>query len=100
MSLHREAPRRLSNAMELLTREAAPATTLARVQGVWEQAVGSAIAAAAKPVSEHGGSLVVVCETAGWTQELSMMSTDVLSRLNEALGEELLSSLRCRTGSG
>jgi predicted nucleic acid-binding Zn ribbon protein len=84
--------------MELLTREAVPATALARVQGVWEQTVGSAIAGAVRPVSEHGGSLVVVCETAGWAHELTMMSTDVVSRLNEALGEELLGSLRCRTG--
>jgi predicted nucleic acid-binding Zn ribbon protein len=98
LSPHRKSPRRLSDAIELLTLEAAPATTLARVQSVWEQTVGPAIAAAVRPVSEHGGSLVVVCDTSGWAQELTMMSADVVSRVNGSLGEELLSSLRCHTG--
>jgi predicted nucleic acid-binding Zn ribbon protein len=100
LSPHRQSPRRLSDAIELLTLQTAPATTLARVQSVWEQTVGPAIALAARPVSEHDGSLGVICETAGWTQELTLMSADVIAQLNDALGEELLRALRCRTGPG
>ena len=43
----RIAPRPLSTAIQSLTATLAPATTLARVQEIWERAVGPGIAAAA-----------------------------------------------------
>ncbi len=55
----RLAPRPLSFALEGLTAALAPATTLARVQQVWEQALGTRIAEAGTPISEHDGVLTV-----------------------------------------
>ncbi len=98
MSLGRRAPRPLSVALEGFTTTLAPASTLARVQGCWSSAVGTAIASAASPTAERDGVLTVRCESAVWSQELELMAPDLLTRLNEALGEQLLHKLRCRAG--
>ncbi len=95
--MSRPAPRQISSALERLTASLAPATTLARVQGVWESVAGSAIAAEARPSSEHNGVLTVSCSAAVWAQELDLMGPVLISRLNAALGDEALSGLRCRT---
>ena len=96
--MSRAAPRSLSVALEGLTRTLAPATTLARVQGVWEGAAGPAIATAARPTSEHNGVLTVTCAAAVWAQELDLMAGELIPRLNAALGEQAVRELRCRTG--
>ncbi len=57
--MSRPAPRMLAGALRELTSTLAPATTLARVQEVWEQAAGPAIAAAAVPSAEREGVLTV-----------------------------------------
>jgi predicted nucleic acid-binding Zn ribbon protein len=94
----RIAPRPLSTALQSLTATLAPATTLARVQELWEHTTGPAIAAAARPTAERSGVLTVTCEAAVWAQELDLMAGELVSRLNAALGEEVLRELRCRTG--
>ncbi len=98
MSLSRPAPRALSLALEGFTAEVAPASTLARVQACWASSVGAAVAAAASPTAERDGVLSVSCESAVWSQELELMSSELLTRLNAALGEDLLHKLRCRVG--
>ena len=75
----------------------APAGTLAGVQAVWEQAAGPAVAAEATPTGEAGGVLTVTCSSAVWAQELELMSVALVERLNEALGESRIASLRCQT---
>ncbi len=95
--MSRTAPRQLSTALERLTARIAPATTLARVQEIWPQVAGSAVAAAATPTGERDGVLTVRCEAAVWAQELDLMAGELLARLNAALGAEQLRELRCRT---
>jgi predicted nucleic acid-binding Zn ribbon protein len=94
----RAAPRPLSRALTGLTRALAPATTLARVQEIWEPATGPAIAASARPTAERNGVLDVTCEAAVWAQELDLMAGELIPRLNAALGAEAIHELRCRTG--
>jgi predicted nucleic acid-binding Zn ribbon protein len=94
----RTAPRSLAGALDALTATIAPASTLARVQEVWEHAVGPAIAASANPTAERDGVLTVICEAAVWAQELTLMESTLLLRLNDALGAEALRELRCRAG--
>jgi predicted nucleic acid-binding Zn ribbon protein len=94
----RNAPRSLSTALQSLTATLAPATTLARVQEIWERTTGPAIAAAAKPTAERGGVLTVTCEASVWAQELDLMAGELILSLNRELGEEALRELRCRTG--
>jgi predicted nucleic acid-binding Zn ribbon protein len=94
----RAAPRPLASALAELTGGLAPASTLARVQEVWERVVGPAVAGSARPTGERNGVLNVTCEAAVWAQELDLMSPELIARLNEALGGERIQQLRCRTG--
>jgi predicted nucleic acid-binding Zn ribbon protein len=94
----RIAPRPISTALGALTATLAPATTLARVQEIWEGAAGPAIAAAASPTAERDGILTVTCAAAVWAQELDLMAGELIPNLNAALGEQAIHELRCRTG--
>jgi predicted nucleic acid-binding Zn ribbon protein len=94
----RAAPRMLSVALEGLTASIAPATTLARVQEIWDRAAGPAIAASARPTAERDGVLTVTCAAAVWAQELDLMAVELIPRINGALGEQAIRELRCRTG--
>jgi predicted nucleic acid-binding Zn ribbon protein len=96
--MSRAAPRPIATALSQLTSSLAPSTPLARVQEVWPQAAGPAIASAARPVAERDGVLTVVCEAAVWAAELELLAGEVIPRLNEALGAETVRELRCRTG--
>jgi predicted nucleic acid-binding Zn ribbon protein len=94
----RISPRPLSFALDNLTAALAPATTLARVQQVWEQALGERVAAAGAPISEHDGVLTVVCADSVWAAELELMGPELIGLLNAAMGAQALHRLRCRTG--
>jgi predicted nucleic acid-binding Zn ribbon protein len=96
--VRRHAPRSLSVALESLASALEPATPLARVQKIWEVAVGPAIAAAARPSAEHDGLLTVTCSAAVWAHELDLMAGDLIPRLNAALDDDVVRKLRCRTG--
>jgi predicted nucleic acid-binding Zn ribbon protein len=96
--MSRLAPRPFSLALDGLTAELAPATTLARVQQAWEQAVGPVIAEAGRPSAERDGALTITCADAVWAAELDLMSSELVRRLNEALGAQLVHKLRCRAG--
>ena len=74
----------------------APASTLARVQEVWEHAAGEAIAAAARPTAERDGVLTLSCGSSVWAHELVLMALELTERINAALGDELVRELRCR----
>lgn len=95
--MRKAAPRSLSVALDGLASDLAPATTLARVQEIWERATGPAVASAARPTAERDGVLTVSCEAAVWAQELDLMAGELLPRLNAALGDEAIRELRCRT---
>lgn len=96
--MSRYAPRSISVAISELTASLAPATTLARVQEVWERAAGPAIAAASRPVAERSGVLTVNCEAAVWAQELELMGEELIGRINAEIGAETITRLKCRTG--
>jgi predicted nucleic acid-binding Zn ribbon protein len=96
--MRRGTPRPLAEAVTGLAATLAPATTLARVQEIWREATGPAIAAAATPVAERDGVLTVRCTASVWAHELDLMAADLIDRLNAALGGECVRELRCRTG--
>ena len=83
--MRRPAPRPIALALDAVAGGLAPASTLARVQACWANVAGPAVAAEAEPVSERGGVVTVSCRSAVWAQELSLLSDDLLERLNRAL---------------
>ncbi|HEV2057994.1 MAG TPA: DUF721 domain-containing protein [Solirubrobacteraceae bacterium] len=98
--MRRRAPRPIGNAIDALTQRLAPATLLADVQRVWEQAAGPVIAQAAQPVSERDGIVTVLCTSAVWMQEIDLMGPVLVDALNGALGADRVRSVRCVATAG
>jgi predicted nucleic acid-binding Zn ribbon protein len=97
--MRRPGPRPLSNALESVLPDVAPATLLAQVQAAWKEAAGDRMAAAATPVSERDGVVTVACESGVWAQELDLLAPDLLVRLEAALGARSVTKLRFVTSS-
>jgi predicted nucleic acid-binding Zn ribbon protein len=93
--VRRIAARPIAGAVERLTAELQPATPLARIQAIWEGALGPALAPHATPLRERDGRLTVFCPDAVWMHELTLMAPELVDRLNAALGDELVHELRC-----
>ena len=91
-------PRRIAAVLTRLVADAAPATTLARVQACWERLAGDVIAVEAEPVSERAGVVTVACRSAVWAAELELMSQGLVEALNRELGGPAVSSLRFVVG--
>jgi predicted nucleic acid-binding Zn ribbon protein len=87
-------PRQIGEAVQRVTARAAPATTIARLQGLWESVAGPVIAAEAEPVSERGGVVTVACRSAVWANELELLAPGLVEGLNGALGTPAVGSLR------
>ena len=81
----RKDPIPISGAIERVTEGLAPATPLASVQSVWRTAVGDRIANSCQPTQERDGVVTVVCESAAWVQQLTLMQSDLMLRLEDAL---------------
>jgi predicted nucleic acid-binding Zn ribbon protein len=94
----RRFPRPASQAIRRVQASVAPLTPLAAAQSGWAEIVGPAIAAAAIPVSERRGELIVRCESSVWAQELDLMAPAILARLREATGSEAVQGLRFEIG--
>ena len=64
-----------------------------RAMARWADVVGPQIAARSEPVSFHGGTLTVAVREAAWRQELTLEKERLLTRLNEALGKNVVRDL-------
>ena len=84
--MRRRAPRPIGSALAGVVEDLAPATTLARVQRVWPEVAGEAIAREAEPVAERDGVVTITCSSSVWAQEIELLGADLVRRLNEALG--------------
>jgi predicted nucleic acid-binding Zn ribbon protein len=92
---HRRTPRRLGSALSPARGRARPKTLLAAVQETWPGIAGEGIAGQADPVAERDGVITIACHSATWAQELDLLQSELLERLNGELadwGEEGLSS--------
>ena len=82
----RREPRKLSDAVRRVRRDTLPPTLLARVQDCWAECLGAPVSEEGAPVTEHDGIVTVSCRSAVWAEELSMLSQDLLVKLNAGLG--------------
>lgn len=63
--------------------------------GSWNEVAGAEIAKRTRGFAlRDGGELVVFVESAAWANQLSLMSQDLLERLNNHLGENQVTSIR------
>lgn len=77
-----KAPRSIAAALRNVRAEAAPPTLLAAVQGAWTEVAGERVGLEAQPVAERDGVVTIACRTATWAQELDLLQTALLERLN------------------
>jgi predicted nucleic acid-binding Zn ribbon protein len=93
-------PRTLSEVLPSLRSRLAPASVLADVQTRWVDVAGEEISREAQPTAERAGVVTVSCSSAVWASELSMMSGQMLERLNEgrAEGTPAVVELRFKVG--
>jgi predicted nucleic acid-binding Zn ribbon protein len=83
----RRVLRPLGAALSPATGRARPKTLLAAVQEVWPRVAGGAVAAEASPVAERDGLITVACRSATWAQELDLLQSEFLERLNSAVSK-------------
>ena len=65
----------------------------ARARLAWAEAVGPVLARHTKPVRVRHGRMEVEVPSAVWRQQLSFMKRDIITRINHALGQEVLGDL-------
>lgn len=70
-----------------------------RIWDIWTEAVGEAIAGNSRPASFKGHLLVVHVSNSSWLYHLNFHKNDIMDKLNQALGSELVRELELRIGS-
>lgn len=63
---------------------------------VWNRAVGSVLSQHVQPEYAARGVIHLVCESAGWAQEVAVMKPDVIRSVNTLLGDGVFRDLRIR----
>lgn len=94
--MRRRGPESLGDVLRDAVAGAAPDTLLARVQALWPDVAGAAIAAESAPSAEREGTVTVDCSGAVWAQELTLLEGDLRDRLNARLEAVQVRSLRFR----
>lgn len=64
------------------------------VMGRWDEIVGAAVAAHARPVSFTDGELTVRADSTAWTTQLRLLSSTLLGNFEKAVGADVVQSLR------
>jgi predicted nucleic acid-binding Zn ribbon protein len=68
--------------------------SLGRLVRSWEAVVGLPLGRVTAPARLEGGTLVVVAESNAWAAQVSFLAEDLRRRANEAIGSELVRSVR------
>ena len=92
--MRRRAPEPFAGVLRDAVAGAAPDTLLARVQALWMEVAGAAVAAESAPASEREGTIKVECSAAVWAQELTLLEGDLRTRLNARLEGAQVRGLR------
>jgi predicted nucleic acid-binding Zn ribbon protein len=71
---------------------------LAPVFSGWEEIVGAEIAGHARPRSLRDGVLVVVVDQPAWAAQLRFLTSDLLRRLEVAVGPGQVTEIQLRVG--
>ena len=64
-----------------------------RARQVWEQAVGPGLVRYARPLRVRRGRMEVAVPSAVWRQQLTFMKQDIIGKINELVGREVIKEL-------
>ncbi|MBU0987478.1 MAG: DUF721 domain-containing protein [Proteobacteria bacterium] len=71
---------------------------LSRIWNLWDQAVGEAIAKNARPWAFKGKLLLVNVTSSTWAHQLQFLKTDIIQKVNNVLGKELVEEIKFKIG--
>ena len=71
---------------------------LTQVWDLWERAVGEDIAKNTRPAAFKGKLLLVHVTSSVWIQQLQFLKKDIIGRVNDALGKELVEDIKFKIG--
>lgn len=88
----------LSEALDAYLHDVGLADALARLAALdeWAGAVGARVSEVTRPVEVRGDTLVVEVSSSAWINELAMMSSLILRRVNERMDTPPIGRLRFR----
>jgi predicted nucleic acid-binding Zn ribbon protein len=72
--------------------------SLIRVWDLWEETVGANIAANASPAAFKGDILLVYVSNSTWLHHLRFLESDLIEKLNGALGAERVGKINLKIG--
>jgi predicted nucleic acid-binding Zn ribbon protein len=71
---------------------------LLKVWDIWEAAVGSGVAAHARPAAFRGSVLLVHVSNSSWLHHLRFLEKDLIAKVNLALGAESVNAIQLKIG--
>jgi predicted nucleic acid-binding Zn ribbon protein len=91
-------PKPLGEAFEALVESGGWESDVARADAIvrWDEIVGPAVAAHAKPVSFDAAALVVQADSATWATELRLLTPQLLARCAQVVGAGVVATLVIR----
>lgn len=91
-------PRPIAGPLDRIVRRFGGATvsSLDHIFSQWDDVVGAAVAAHARPLSLRDGVLSVAVDNPAWATQLRLLGNDLLARLSEAAGPGVVTSLDVR----
>jgi len=72
---------------------------LGQIWAHWDQVVGEVVAENAQPAAFKGHILVVHVVSSTWIQQLRFAEDEMILKLNQALGKELVKEIKFKTGA-
>jgi predicted nucleic acid-binding Zn ribbon protein len=72
---------------------------LVEIWQLWESAVGEVVAKNAQPSAFKGKLLLVEVSSSSWMQQLQFLKTELINKINLALGEALVDDITFKIGS-
>jgi hypothetical protein len=71
---------------------------LSQVWSLWKSAVGDVIAKNTKPEAFKGKLLLVHVNSPTWMHQLQFLKKDIINKVNQALGKELVQDIKFKIG--
>jgi predicted nucleic acid-binding Zn ribbon protein len=71
---------------------------LSQIWDLWEHVVGKAISENARPAAFKGKLLLVHATSSTWIQQLQFLKKDMIKKINEALGKNLVEEIKFKIG--
>ncbi len=97
---YNKEPIHISNILDdfLTKHQSRTDTGMTRIWDLWESAIEGPIAENAHPAAFKGKLLLVHVSSSVWIQQLQFLKVEIMNKINEAAGKELVGEIRFKIG--